>query len=137
MKLSGIIRNVRVYWRMTSKYCDILTSKQIMLFKAVGLTWSDCTDLKESATLLILLCLGTKGFSWNNRKLGKYSDLRQGIKMILNLWQVTFGTVVIGTSSKSLNDWFNKLDVKSTINQHCLLSRKYAGINHQLKQKEK
>ena len=56
-------------------------------------------------------------------KIDIYSELRQEEKNISNLSQVVVVSVVIGAlgvTSKRLKDWLEKLNIKSSIKQHCL-----------------
>ena len=56
-------------------------------------------------------------------KIDNYTELRQEVKKIWNLSQVVVVPVVIGAlgvTSKRLKDWLEKLNIKSSIKQHCL-----------------
>ena len=69
--------------------------------------------LKESVTLLILLCLEIKRIELKEQeKVNNYSELKREVKKIWNLSQVMVVPVVIaalGVTSKRLKDWLKKL----------------------------
>ena len=89
-----------------SKYCGILISKKTILFNKKGRTELHCAKLKESVTLLILLCLG----HWVERieKDRQLQWTKTGSEKDLELAQVVVVPFVIGAlaaTSKRLKDW--------------------------------
>ena len=53
-----------------------------MSFNTEGMTSLCCIKLKESVTIMIFLCLATKGLSRKNKKKVDNYNLRQEIKKI-------------------------------------------------------
>ena len=99
-----------------STYFGILISKETMLFNTGGPTYFCCTKLKESVTLLILLCLGKRiGLKEQEKLDNYYSELKWEVKKILNLSQIMAVPVVIGALRVTCKEWLKTWDVKSSI----------------------
>ena len=71
-----------------------------------GPTYFCCTKLKESVTLLILLCLGKRiGLKEQEKLDNYYSELKWEVKKILNLSQIMAVLVVIGALRVTCKEW--------------------------------